>query len=231
MNEVPDHAALKDKQRSLRDSFPETVGLRVHRAISWIGRAENCDRDDDDARFLFLWIGFNAAYADENEFQGVPSPEQPRERVAFRRFFGKLVDLDREGRLYDAIWDEFSGPIRVLMNNKYVFSGFWHHHNGIPGHEDWERRFEGSRRGLARQLRAKDSVGVLCQVFDRLYVLRNQIVHGGSTWNGSVNRPQVRDGARILAFLMPVFVDVMMDNPGEEWGRPFYPVVDENAGQ
>ena len=32
--------ALKEKQRAIRAGFPETMGLRVHRAISWIGRAE-----------------------------------------------------------------------------------------------------------------------------------------------------------------------------------------------
>ena len=59
---------------------------------------------------------------------------------------------------------------------------------------------------------------VLSLVFDRLYVLRNLLVHGGATWNSRVNRDHVRDGAAILAFLMPVFVDVMMDNPDEDWG-------------
>ena len=63
-------------------------------------------------------------------------------------------------------------------------------------------------------------------MFDRLYVLRNQLMHGGSTWNSAVNRNQVRDGAAIMGFLMPVFVDIMMDNPQADWGRPFYPVVD-----
>ena len=72
----------------------------------------------------------------------------------------------------------------------------------------------------------RNTVLVLRLVFDRLYVLRNQLVHGGSTWNSRVNRDQMRDGAAILAFLMPVFVDVMMDNPHEDWGRPFYPVVE-----
>ena len=46
-----------------------------------------------------------------------------------------------------------------------------------------------------------------------------------SVWNSQFNRDQVRDGAAILAFLMLVFVDVMMDQWGEVWGRPFYPVV------
>jgi hypothetical protein len=40
-----------------------------------------------------------------------------------------------------------------------------------------------------------------------------------------VNRDQVRDGAAILGFLMPVMVDLMLDNPEEDWGQPLYPVV------
>lgn len=51
-------------------------------------------------------------------------------------------------------------------------------------------------------------------------------VHGGSTWNSGVNQAQVRDGAEILGFLMPVFIDIMKDNPNENWGKPFYPVVE-----
>ncbi|NEU35080.1 hypothetical protein GN156_30950, partial [bacterium LRH843] len=73
-----DHAALKAKQRAIREGFPETMGLRAHRAISWIGRAEACG-EDDDARFIFLWIAFNAAYADEQEFKAIA----PGERAAF----------------------------------------------------------------------------------------------------------------------------------------------------
>ena len=48
------HAILKAKQRELRAGFPETMSLRVHRSISWIGRAE--DATDDNGRFIFLWI-------------------------------------------------------------------------------------------------------------------------------------------------------------------------------
>ena len=214
------HAVLKAKQRELRGGFPETMGLRVHRAISWIGRAEAAG--DDDARFLFLWIAFNAAYADEDEVQ----TGTVRERETFKEFFQRVEDLDTGQRIYDAIWNNFSGSIRVLLHNKYVFSAFWMHHNGVEGFDDWEDWFRASQRRVRRALEARDTVSVLRLVFDRLYVLRNQIVHGGSTWNSQVNREQLRDGAAILAFLMPVFVDVMMDNPHEDWGRPFYPVVE-----
>lgn len=221
MPKTLDHASLKSKQRAIRDGFPETMGLRVHRAISWIGRAE-ASGEDHDARFIFLWIAFNAAYADESDFQVIT----PSERAAFLDYFAKLVAFDREGRIYRALWQKFSGPVRLLMENKYVFSPFWQHHNGIEGFENWEDRFNSSARAFSMAFQAGDSAKVLSFVFDRLYVLRNQIVHGGSTWNSGVNRAQVRDGAAILGFLMPMFVDIMMDNAHEDWGRPFYPVVD-----
>ena len=220
MTKAIDHAALKTKQRAIRDGFPETMGLRVHRAISWIGRGEACV-DDDDARFIFLWIAFNAAYADEQEFQSIA----PGERAAFVDFFGKLDQLDKDRRIYQALWQRFSGPVRMLMENRYVFNPFWQHHNGIDGFDDWEDRFKASARSFAQAFQAGDTARVLSFVFDRLYVLRNQLVHGGSTWNSSVNRSQVQDGAEILGFLMPAFVDIMMDYPIEDWGKPFYPVV------
>ncbi|MPY71776.1 MAG: hypothetical protein GEU92_17030 [Alphaproteobacteria bacterium] len=133
--------------------------------------------------------------------------------------------LDAERRIYNAIWQSFSGPIRLLMNNKYVFNPFWQHHNGIEGFEDWEDRFAASTRRFTQALRDQDSALILSFVFNRLYVVRNQLIHGGSTWNSAVNRNQVRDSAAILGFLMPIFVDIMMDDPQADWGRPFYPVV------
>lgn len=215
---------LKEKQRKIRHGFPETTGLRVHRAISWIMRADACG-DDHDARFVFLWIAFNAAYADESKFGVQP----PAERSLFRDYFEKLVELDRNSRIYNALWQRFSGPVRMLMNSKYVFPPFWRFHNGMAGYENWEQRFESSKRRFQRDFRTNEVVKVLEQMFDRLYTLRNQIVHGGATWKSSVNRSQVRDGTEILGFLMPVFVDIMMDNPKRDWGEPFYPVVTEGA--
>ena len=74
-------------------------------------------------------------------------------------------------------------------------------------------------------LSEKNTERVLNELFDRLYVLRNQIIHGGSTWAGAINRAQVRDGAEILGSLIPVFVDLMMDNPVHPWKEPIFPVV------
>ncbi|MER8719621.1 HEPN domain-containing protein [Mesorhizobium sp. M0999] len=208
---------LKDKQRQLRAGFPENFGLRVHRSISWIGRAE-AEANDPAAAFLFLWIAFNAAYADERDVRG--------EREAFAWFFGMLRDLDKDSRIYDAVWTRFPGPIRLFLENRFVFGPFWSHQNGIDGYDDWEQRFNAARRAFHGALMTRDTANILSMLFDRLYVLRNQLVHGGATWNSSTNRNQLRDGADILGFIIPIMIDIMMDNSNEDWGRPFYPVVE-----
>jgi len=208
---------LKEKQRAIRESFPQDFGLRIHRAISWVGRAEQ-ESDDPDAAFLFYWIAFNAAYADERDMQS--------ERDMFDWLFGRLADLDEGDRMYAAVWDRFTGPIRLFLENRYVFSPFWAHHNGHEGHADWEERFERARHAFHRSLAARNTTNILSMLFDRLYVLRNQLIHGGATWKSSVNRDQLRDGVAILSVLVPVMIDIMMDNADRDWGSPFYPVIE-----
>ena len=211
---------LKVRQRELRDGFPTNLALRVHRAISWLGRAERED-DDLDARFIFYWIAFNAAYAEDTQ-----STNEWGERACFEVYFEKIVRLDGDNRLYGLIWNRFAGPIRLLLNNRYVFAPFWSSRHGEKSIRDWEAAFAGSRRRVDRALAETDTVVILSILFDRLYVLRNQLIHGGATWNSSVNRDQVRDGAEIMSLLVPVFIDLMMGHSTVEWDEPYYPVVE-----
>ena len=213
------HVSLKEKQRLIRDGFPEPLALRVHRALSWLKRAEQ-ETNDDDVRFILLWVGFNAAYAGDIDraIEG--------ERKLFQSFFETLVRFDGKHRIYDAVWKRFSQEIRLLLDNKYVFQPFWAHRNGIPGNEEWEKWFSNSRIAVGKALKEHDTAKILSVLFDRLYVLRNQLVHGGATWNSDVNRDQVRVGAAVLSCLLPVFIDLMMDNTQEVWAMPHYPVLD-----
>ena len=84
-----------------------------------------------------------------------------------------------------------------------------------------------SKRAIATAMSSQDTPTILSSLFDRLYMLRTQLVHGGATWCSKVNRDQVRDGTKILLHLVPIFIDIMMDNPDHPWGMPFYPVIDE----
>ena len=215
------YATLKTKQRRLREEFPVNLGLRVHRAISWLERAEQED-GDDDARFLFCWIAFNAAYAAD-----CINSDKSGERSVFESFFSVILELDKANIIYDQIWHNFSSSIRVLLQNKYVFQPFWDFHHKVPNNEDWEQRFAARQRLVHKALSDQNTVVVLSVLFDRLYTLRNQLIHGGATWNSAVNRDQVADGAKILSSLVPLFIDLMMDYPRVEWGEPHFPVIED----
>jgi hypothetical protein len=63
-------------------------------------------------------------------------------------------------------------------------------------------------------------------VLDRLYTVRNQLIHGGATYQSKVNRSQVKDASEILSFLVPLMIDIMITNINEDWGTINYPVID-----
>ena len=188
--------------------------------MSWIERADK-EAEDVDAAFIFHWIAFNAAYA-----RDIPESYGAEERALFGEYFEKIVRFDVNRKIYDAIWSRFSGPIRLLLNNKYVFQPFWTHQNQPQRRGNWEDLFSRGQEMIGRALAREDTRLVLSVLFDRLYVLRNQLFHGGATWNSRVNRRQVRDGAQIMAFLVPHLIELMMDHPDAGWGPPYYPVVD-----
>lgn len=214
-----DHSSLKARARRIEAKHPG-IALRVHRAVSWLGRAEQCG-DDDDARFIFLWIALNAAYSDEIRRESTP------EQTVLDRFLTRLVELDRENLLYELVRSKFHGPFRMLLENRYVFQPFWDYRNGKIDERQWQRSFEGARTKAHLALSDRSRTGtVLAIVLARLYTLRNQLIHGGATWHSSVNRDQVRDGTAILGDLVPRVIHLLMANPEEDWGDPCYPVVD-----
>ncbi len=214
-----DYKNLKERQRKERESHPENSALRIHRSLSWLDRAEQCD--DLDGRFIFLWIAFNAAYA--NELGEITVSESE----LFDNFLARLIDLDNNNRLYSIVWQRYPNAIRVLLDNKFIFQPFWNYHNGYPGYENWEQMFKQSKAAVHRALADNDTATVLSIVFKRLYTLRNQIVHGGSTYNSQANRDQMRDAVSILGDFVPAIIEIMLDNAESYWGEACYPVVNE----
>ena len=209
--------SVEERLRSENDS----LALRMRRSISWGLRGDDAlERDDADGAYIFYWIAFNAAYGEEREER---TEELEHKRI--ERFLERIARLDKEDSLFSSLWVAYSGPIRVLLENQYVYGPFWHHYNGRAGYENWRERFASEQRRVLQALGNKDAPTVLAILFNRLYVLRNQLVHGGATWGGSVNRDQVRDGVALLGFLTPQFIALMLNNPSESWGPPFYPLV------
>ena len=214
------YAELKARHRAERDQQHPNLSLRIHRALSWLQRAEQAE--DLDGRFIFLWIAFNAAYATEinDEYRG-------SERSCFSSFLEKLVSLDRDRQLENLAWEEFPKSIRVLLNNRYVYQAFWDYQSGKISREEWEQSFERGKQAAQVALGRQDTATVLSIALSRIYTLRNQLVHGGATWNSAVNRSQVRDCVALMERLVPTALAIMMDHPDTLWGDACYPVVSE----
>ena len=209
--------SLKERHREIRDDQPEALRLRVHRALSWLIRSEQ-EVDDQDARFIFQWIALNAAYA--REF-GREETERERARV----FIQALVGLDEERSLHQALFSQFTGPIRTLIDNKFTFEPFWTAMRTHDSSDRWEVSFTNGKKAALSAIMQGDTVKLLGIVFDRLYVLRNQLIHGGATWNSQINRAQIADGATILGTIVPLVIAIMMEHPKQDYGDALYPVV------
>lgn len=214
-----EHAAISLKQKfdACSAAHSEASRVRIHRAISWLARAQR-ETEDADARFLFLWIAFNAAYAREFGFE-----ESQRGQSA--AFIEAVCALDTQRRLHASLFSQFSGPVRTLIDNRFVFEPFWRALRDHDASGRWETTFAASKQRATKAILAGETAVVLGVVFDRLYVLRNQLVHGGATWNSKVNRQQVRDGANLMGSLVPIVIGVMLEHPEAEFGEVAFPVV------
>ncbi|MDG2938716.1 HEPN domain-containing protein [Bisgaard Taxon 10/6] len=204
----------KKNAKLLNDDF----SLRIHRSLSWLRKA--AETEDLDTKFIYLWIAFNAAYARELNNMGT------KDRVVFNEFLLRICAHDEAQKIYHLIWAKFTGSIRLLTSNKYVFQPFWDFHNQKISEEEYGKARNKDREKLLLSFKTKNTERLLSVLFERLYTLRNQILHGGATFNSRVNRDQIRDSNDILTSLIPTMLEIMLRNHNAiDWGKPFYPVV------
>ena len=203
--------------RKLKAStLPESLTIRIHRAISWLKSAEK-QEGNLDMKFISLWVSFNSCYAvDINGLNSKP------EKAKLREFTSSLVHFDRT-RLYNLFWEKFSGPVKVLIENKFVFEKFWEFTRGES--DDYEIAFNKSITQATNCLSKQNIEGLLEVVIERLYTLRNQLIHGGATYNSKLNRSQLRDACNIMQLLVPIIIDIMLENGEHNWGEIAYPVI------
>lgn len=210
-------ATLKKKLKSLPNEINETHRTRLHRAISWLKCAEE-QGGNADLQFITLWIAYNACYAVDEKNEA-----ELTEREYFNEFIAKLNFYDKEERFFKLLWEKYSGPVRLLIANEYLFKPFWDFQRTKK--RNWKAAHEKSIEMAASFLSKREVTKLMEVVLDRLYTLRNQILHGGATYKSKVNRAQVRDANNILKLLVPIVIDIMLAHTGEDWGEIYYPVV------
>ena len=130
--------ALKEHHRKIRERHPEALRLRIHRALSWLVRSEQ-ENVDADVRFILQWIAMNAAYA--REFG-----REEAERSRAKAFLETLVGLDATKQLHQALFQQFTGPIRTLIDNKFTFEPFWTAMRTHDASNRWEDGFASNKK-------------------------------------------------------------------------------------
>ena len=197
-------------------------------------------------------IPYGFALLDPN----VHNASAQKEWEKLKGFLKKLVDKDTEQVIRDILWKpELSdlqgdgllhGPVPRLLNEQYVYCFFWYYvHNGVEHYavdDDWRTQFRKTNDRSAEYLsKRKASVTVagvryvLKQVFSRLYTLRNQTFHGGTTCGPKgKGRKQLADATKVMEALVPAILRILQIDIGSDprtdfWGTVAYPHVDKEG--
>ena len=212
--EIPTLESLRAKYLSKKDGLSGNREIRIRRGLSWMECAHELGANAPDTYFISHWSGFESLYSEPR-----PSPyDDPKdERDAFLDIvFG--LDVGQDALIYNSVIASESKTILTLVANAYAFTPFWkRYHAGEKSQSpnEWANSLIESVNQMIANLEKREggTQSVLEILFDRLRELRNEMVHGGATWEDSANRDQVEDGARIMSRLLPVFLDLMMDYP------------------
>ena len=205
---IPSLESLRTKKNELRESGKVNLSVRMRRALSWTERGQKeMERNDPDAAFIFHWIGFDSICSGR--------PPYPTTKSKIDDFLEDAVRADRSDSIYRLVIASESKTILTLAANAYVFTPFWGRYYDEWNSQDWTEPLIESVKRMIDCLKSEErgTLSTLKILFKRLTELRNQLVHGGSTWEDHANRDQVRDSARIMSRLLPVFLDLVMDNP------------------
>ena len=199
----------------LIDDEYEEIRTRIHRGISWLKCANTCYQDDDQF-YIFSWIAFNAMY-------GAMDTDASTERDQHKTFFKNIIACDFEKKVCNILCDNLKPKIMILVKNKYIYAPFWYNEQGLEDYENWQEGFKKSKKDIQAALLGKTSpIFILSVIFDRMYVLRNQILHGAATYQGNINRPQIKSARILIQALLPIFIEIVLTNEDTNWGQINY---------
>ena len=186
--------------------------IRVWRALSWLERAESLDSADIEGRFISAWIGFNALYG-----QLDPDRHAWGDREAWSAFLAHTWRIDSDVRLRKSMTRRQMRVLRII-EDKYLSHRFWREGDAAKSPIRQELRDAMTWFGGPKMLK------VLQLLFDRLYVLRNQLLHGASTKGSKLNRRPLREAGNLLIELLAEILGVMIAHGmQEDWGELCYP--------
>lgn len=171
----------------------EAEGLRCYRARSWIAAAKACEHLD--GKFIFYWIGFNALYG--QEFAA--------DRLDMKYFLEGVIASADDGAIRTHLLT-IEKDVLDLLALEFLYRDYWRsgYTNALA-----ERI---TQNLLTVRLNWSRPETCLPTIFECLYELRNQILHGSAKFGSRKNRDSHRAAVPILAALVPAFCVAMEAN-------------------
>ena len=180
--EIKTADALHKTLRERRDSgIGKHDDIRLHRAISWITAAERY-KGDTDVAFMCLWNCYEATY----QIEDPQRKHIANYSILEKKRLGKTVKLDKSNELLIIMLQGYREYLYEILANKYLFKRYYEWKMGDV--QDWEKQFTDQLKEAKAAITKKDTVALLDYSLFRLGTLRNQMLHGAATYQGSINR-------------------------------------------
>lgn len=202
------------KERLNGQESEHPTNVRFHRACSWLQRAEQTSPDDLDLALLSQWIAFNAMYGQWNHGEREPVPDIE----CWKHFLERMLDLDRGNQVRDVLSDH-KPLVMLIFEDEFLSRFFWQEPTDKRANQSKKVKFEAQTWYLERRW-----LLILERLFERIYLLRCQLVHGASTFNSSLNRTSIRHCAQMMDHTLRAFLQIWIQyGADEDWGIMCYP--------
>ena len=197
------------------------TNVRFHRACSWLQRAEQTTREDLDLALLSQWIAFNALYGQWDHGNREPVADME----CWKNFLERMIALDQSNHVSGALTRNKS-LVMSIFNDEFLSRHYWQEPTGKRANQSKRTMFD-ARTWFVQ---AKWLL-ILDRLFERIYFLRCQLVHGAATYNGTLNRTSIRVCSQAMDQLLRAFLMTWIQHGSDEdWGIMCYPPLRSRAG-
>ena len=136
----------------------------------------------------------------------------------WQHFLDRMLVLDKDGLIQDKL-EEHKKLVMVLFDDEYLSRFFWQEPT-----DQRAKRVRRTRHEAQAWYVEKNWTMVLQRLFERIYLLRCQLVHGAATYDSSFNRTAIRRCIQMMDHLLRTFLGVWVRwGADEDWGIMCYP--------
>lgn len=214
--------------------------IRMQRAISWLKQDFELGNTGETISFIVHWIAFESLYS---KVENASAPPFSFRRTALEDIMSFIGNIEKNEtdrlEIIEAV-DGVRGEIKELLENPFVSGTNWNNFYKGRMTKAGKRRNPFTGKGSAVKVPSKKALHdqnqldrTLKELFQRMYILRNQLFHGNSSYKGSdssARSEQIVCGARVMRALMPVLITSMLNameryRESERWGTVLYPRI------